>query len=123
MSYEIQVKPPAEFPGAIQTIVNTAMLDTNQTPPVGASAEIDIIGDNVAPTTTATITPDPNAAGWHKTDVQVTLSATDNPDGSGVSQIVYSIDGNQTIGPRLRPASHLQATASTRSRSMPWMAP
>ena len=94
VTYDVQIKPPAEFPGAIVNLVNTAVLDTDQTPPVGAELEIEVIGDNIAPTTTAVVTPEPNAAGWNNTDdVQLVLTAVDNTDGSGVSHIVYWIDG------------------------------
>jgi hypothetical protein len=35
----------------------------------------------------------PNAAGWNNSDVTVTLHATDNPGGSGVASITYSVNG------------------------------
>ena len=93
VTYQVAIKPPAEFPGGITTVVNTALLDTDQTPPVAATAEIQVTGDMVAPTTTAAVTPEPNGHGWNNTDVNVILTATDNEYGSGVSEIVYSIDG------------------------------
>lgn len=46
--------------------------------------------DTVAPVTTASPTPPANANGWNNTDVQVTLSATD--DDSGVARTEYNID-------------------------------
>src|SRR5262249_24529608 len=49
--------------------------------------------DKTLPTTKASASPSPNANRWHKTDVTVTLSATDNPGGSGVKQINYSLRG------------------------------
>jgi hypothetical protein len=49
--------------------------------------------DAIAPTATASVAPAPNAAGWNKTAPQVTLSAVDNPGGSGVALIQYSING------------------------------
>lgn len=52
--------------------------------------------DTIPPTTTATASPGPNAAGWNNTDVTVTLTATDNPDGSGVQTITYTLAGAQT---------------------------
>jgi hypothetical protein len=54
--------------------------------------------DKTAPTTIATPTPGPNAHGWNKTDVSISLNATDNADGSGVKEISYSSSGAQTIG-------------------------
>ncbi len=47
--------------------------------------------DTIAPITTRSLSPQPNAAGWNKEDGTVTLNATD--DGSGVKEISYSIDG------------------------------
>ena len=47
--------------------------------------------DVVAPTTTATVTPAPNANGWNASDVTVSLHATDS--GSGVKQVEYSLPG------------------------------
>jgi Tol biopolymer transport system component len=47
-----------------------------------------------APITSRAISPQPNAAGWNNSDVNVTLNATDT-GGSGVKEISYSIDGGQ----------------------------
>jgi hypothetical protein len=49
--------------------------------------------DTDAPVTTAQAAPPPNAAGWNNTNVTVTLTATDNPGGSGVARIEYNLDG------------------------------
>ena len=51
--------------------------------------------DPVAPTTIATPSVAPNAAGWNNTDVEVVLTATDNPGGTGVASLRYVIDGGQ----------------------------
>jgi alpha-tubulin suppressor-like RCC1 family protein len=53
--------------------------------------------DTTAPTTTASPSSAPNAAGWRNSDVTVNLSAADNLGGSGVKQISYSATGAQTI--------------------------
>jgi hypothetical protein len=50
--------------------------------------------DTVPPTTTILTSPGANAAGWNDTDVTVSLTASDNPDGSGVARTEYSFDGN-----------------------------
>jgi hypothetical protein len=50
--------------------------------------------DTTAPITTHSLSPQPNAAGWNKEDVTVTLNATDND--SGVKEISYSINGGQS---------------------------
>ena len=53
--------------------------------------------DSTQPTTTASLNPVPNGAGWNDADVTVTLTATD-ASGSGVASITYSASGAQTIG-------------------------
>jgi hypothetical protein len=47
--------------------------------------------DGTAPATMASASPAPNAAGWNRGDVTVTLSASD--DTSGVAKRYYAIDG------------------------------
>ena len=46
-----------------------------------------------APVTTVSVNPLASAAGWNTTNVGVTLSATDNTNGSGVKQIQYTLSG------------------------------
>ena len=53
--------------------------------------------DSVAPTTTATY-PAPNANGWNRFNVPVTLNAMSNPGGGAVQSIVYSLSGAQSGG-------------------------
>lgn len=54
--------------------------------------------DKIPPVTTASPSPQPNAAGWNNSNVTVTLTSTDNePGGSGVKQITYSATGAQAI--------------------------
>ena len=55
--------------------------------------------DAIAPITVATSVPGANGAGWNKTNVTVTLNATDNAGGSGVGSIIYSFNGAQNGGP------------------------
>ncbi len=65
---------------------------------VGAfNVEITIV-DRTPPTTTATPSPGPNVNGWNNTTVTVALAATDNPGGSGVRSIAYSLAGAQPGG-------------------------
>jgi probable HAF family extracellular repeat protein len=54
--------------------------------------------DNTPPTTTAIPSPGPNSNGWNNTDVTVNLNATDNPGGSGVKQIQFSLSGAENTG-------------------------
>ena len=51
--------------------------------------------DTTPPTTTAIAVPAPNANGWNNGDVTVTLSASDEPGGSGVKEIRFSLTGAQ----------------------------
>ena len=53
--------------------------------------------DNVPPTTTTTISPNPNDNGWNNNDVEVVLSASDNEGGLGVAKIEYSFDAANWI--------------------------
>jgi hypothetical protein len=55
------------------------------------------ITDTVKPTIAATVSPPANAAGWHRSNPTITLTATDDPAGSGVKSITYSAAGAQTI--------------------------
>jgi probable HAF family extracellular repeat protein len=55
--------------------------------------------DTTAPNTAAKVSPDPNAAGWNREDVTITLSATDE-GGSNVEGITYSATGARPIGER-----------------------
>src|SRR4029077_3292852 len=53
--------------------------------------------DIIPPTTLATPSPGPNSNGWNNTSVSVSLTATDNPGGSGVKEIHYTIGGNAEV--------------------------
>jgi hypothetical protein len=56
-----------------------------------AEMKLVLPADLAPPVTTAVLTPAPNAAGWNRTDVAVTLSATD--DISGVARTEADLDG------------------------------
>jgi hypothetical protein len=53
--------------------------------------------DTAPPTTEPTLSGQAGGNGWYLDVVSVTLTATDNLDGSGVKQIVYSLDGGAPI--------------------------
>ncbi|MGH9901329.1 MAG: hypothetical protein ACRD68_05835, partial [Pyrinomonadaceae bacterium] len=57
----------------------------------------EVPADAVAPVTAASLSTPPNAAGWHRGDVAVTLAAADNAGGTGVRSITYSATGAQSI--------------------------
>jgi hypothetical protein len=82
--------------------------------------------DSTPPTTTANPAPLPNSNGWNNTDVVVTLTAVDNPVGTGVKQIQYSLSAlkrwdrrsyRAALQPSLFPHKALQ-TSSTSRRTM-----
>lgn len=52
--------------------------------------------DSEPPVTTLSVDVAPNAAGWNRSDVTVTLSASDGDIGSGVKEIHYTLSGAQT---------------------------
>ncbi|MFL6337348.1 MAG: pectinesterase family protein [Pyrinomonadaceae bacterium] len=54
---------------------------------------IDPSADTVAPVTVATLSQEPNNAGWHNADVTLTLAAADNDGGSGLRELIYSVNG------------------------------
>lgn len=68
-----------------------------------ASGELPIVGgagpsDTTAPTSSATVSPAPNAAGWNDGPVTVAVSAADEDGGSGVASITYDTgSGPQTV--------------------------
>lgn len=62
-----------------------------------SARSVGTISDGVAPTVNASVSPAPNAAGYNNTSpVVVTLAAQDQPGGTGVASISYSVDGGQT---------------------------
>jgi hypothetical protein len=84
----------ADFPttsGAFQTTFRGGVVDA-------FVAKISTqVADVTAPVTTASMKPEPNAAGFNRTDVTVTLTAADNAGGSGVKSITLRATGAQTI--------------------------
>ncbi|CAJ36504.1 OmpL47-type beta-barrel domain-containing protein [Methanocella arvoryzae] len=55
-----------------------------------ATAVTGVLVDNTAPVVTCS--PDSPASGWFVADVPVTLAAADNPGGSGMESLKYSLD-------------------------------
>jgi hypothetical protein len=64
--------------------------------PMEGPAEPPVLLDRVAPTTTVTVDPAANAAGWHRSPVTITLTAVDDATGTGVRSITYSASGAET---------------------------
>lgn len=66
--------------------------------PSSPDAVTSVPADTTAPTITAIPSSTPNAAGWYNQNVSVNLNASDGGAcNSGVSQIIYSASGAQTI--------------------------
>jgi hypothetical protein len=65
---------------------------------VGSSLAVFADLDKIAPTTTVSLSPSPNANGWNRTNTTLTLNSVDNP-GGGVQQMQYSLSGAETRGP------------------------
>ncbi|MBU4304475.1 MAG: DUF11 domain-containing protein [Candidatus Omnitrophica bacterium] len=59
----------------------------------GTVNRITTMVDNIAPVTIIATTPFANSAGWNNTDVSISLSATDNEEGSGVKELHYKLTG------------------------------
>jgi uncharacterized repeat protein (TIGR01451 family) len=64
-----------------------------------------IIPDTIPPATSASPEPPANFNGWNNSNIAVALTAVDNPGGSGVMQIQYSLAGAQTFGPQVVPGN------------------
>jgi hypothetical protein len=78
------------FPGQIEVRGNMIYVLEN-----GSRIGIYSLADaeTTAPTTVATQTPAKNDLGWNKSNVAVTLRATDNDGGAGVVELHYTING------------------------------
>ncbi|MGI9022739.1 MAG: hypothetical protein ACR2HV_05830 [Acidimicrobiales bacterium] len=87
---------------ARRAVVNIAIrarqVDAPETGPY-TSCNIALSSDFTPPTSRASTTPPPNAAGWNRTNVAVNLSAVDNAGGVGVRDITYRATGAQAITP------------------------
>jgi PKD repeat protein len=52
--------------------------------------------DGIPPVTTASVSPPPNTAGWHRSAASVALTATDESGGSGVAEIHFALSGAES---------------------------
>jgi hypothetical protein len=88
-SYKVRVEKNGCVPA------ESAVLDV---PPPATGVEVDILCDTSPPTTQPVTDPAANANGWWRGDLTVNLSATDNPGGTGVASVTYSLAGAQSGG-------------------------
>lgn len=75
-----------------QVVTGTALNNVGLT----ASTSVTINIDKTPPATSITLTGELGQNGWYKSDVQVTLTATDNQGGSGIAKTEYSLDNEVT---------------------------
>jgi hypothetical protein len=89
------------------THVRRVINSPSDNPPRPEASNLAVYSDGVAPTTSAVVSPAANANGWNRTDVTVSLDATDLASGisdtpSGwVDQLQYSLAGAQTSDPQI----------------------
>jgi hypothetical protein len=90
--------PPGEYTGPISMLLSsppglTPRLDNNAIDTLTIRV---VPGDDIPPTSSAAIEGPRGDDGWYLGDVTVSLTAEDNPGGSGVDRIEWSLDGGQT---------------------------
>lgn len=68
-------------------------------PPPVTDLDLRLVCDTLAPTSQATLSVPPNAQGWHRGPVTVTLSASD--EGGGVKELSWSTEGAQVGSARV----------------------
>jgi alpha-tubulin suppressor-like RCC1 family protein len=76
--------------------LDVSPLFTNIMPVCGPAISM-AIQEVISPITTVSMTGTMGKNGWYVSDVQMTLTATDNNGGSGVKEIHCSVDGTETV--------------------------
>jgi hypothetical protein len=84
------------------TLARRVVNSPSDNPPRAEASSLAVYSDGIAPVTTASVSPAPNANGWNNTGVTVALAATDlasgfaeNPPG-WVDELRYALAGAQT---------------------------
>lgn len=86
----------AERAGCV-SVTGAAYVESEVLPAPSAVTDLDLrlscpdLEDTTPPVSTASVSPAPNAGGWHNGPVTVQLTALD--EGSGVQEIVYTLSG------------------------------
>ncbi len=83
-------------------------------PPPNFVQNCTVSADTIPPTTTATVSPAPDANGLNTSSVTVQLHATDNVGGSGVKMIEYQATGAQPISRTLNFGNSVSIPISAR---------
>jgi fibronectin type 3 domain-containing protein len=86
----------AVVPGATYYYVVREATTSNVETCKSNEAHATATGDTIPPTTSITALPAANAKGWNNSNVTLTLTAVDNPGGSGIQQINITLSGAQT---------------------------
>jgi hypothetical protein len=85
------------FPIGVTTVTCSSSDQAGNSSATSFPVTVNPPADSTAPVTVSSTSPAANAVGWNNANVMVSLSASDNTDGSGVSQIIYSASGAQAI--------------------------
>ncbi len=97
LTFSVNVNKDAQDKAAVinfATVYFPSVPETTRTN--GTVNRITTSVDNVAPITLLSAAPLANDAGWNKSDVTITLTATDSEGGSGVNEIHYKLAGAET---------------------------
>lgn len=73
--------PASEFPSEGSYTVHARATDNLGQEETGPTATFAVVSDTTPPDVVPTVTPSPNGAGWHNTDVDVTWDVTDPESG------------------------------------------
>jgi PKD repeat protein len=97
----------------VQLVVNNGVTQSHSAFGSHSFAKVTVLADTIPPTTTAVLSPLANANGWNNSNVTLTLTAVDEPGGTGVKQITYSASGAQSIASTVANSASTSLTIST----------
>lgn len=83
------IDTPGNHTVAFYALDNAGNIETQQT------LDLEII-DTIPPVSSLAVTPTPNANGWYVSAINIAITSTD-VNGSGVKEIVYSLDGAAAV--------------------------
>jgi hypothetical protein len=103
--------PPSAANGILTDVSVTATSQTGSTVMDRADTQITVNAGTIRPTTTPTVSPQPNAAGWNNTTANINLASVET--GGSVAQITYSASGAQAIPSTVVPGTQASITINT----------